>query len=75
MSERGRFFLLYHGGRDDPGPQQRAHIRSTPGLRVLEEASQRLLLVECSEEELRRTLRELVGWSCSRERKVRARQE
>ena len=71
MSESDRF-VLYHRGPDTPAGHERDRIRATPGLRVLDVASPRLMLVECSETELRRTLRDLEGWSCERERIYRA---
>ena len=74
MSENDRF-VLYHRGQETPAADERARIRATPGLRVLDEASPRLLLVECSEAELRRTLRDLEGWTCERERPVHARHD
>jgi hypothetical protein len=74
LSESDRF-VLYRRGRDTPAAEERARIRATPGLHVLDEASPRLLLVECSEAELRQTLRELEGWTCERERSVRARHD
>ncbi|MBV9747523.1 MAG: hypothetical protein JO157_01800 [Acetobacteraceae bacterium] len=71
MSETDHF-VLYRRGRDAPAAEERARIRATPGLHVLDEASPRLLLVECSEAELRHALRDLEGWTCERERSVRA---
>ena len=71
MSDSDRF-VLYHRGPETPAEHERARIRATPGLRVLDAASPRLMLVESSEAELRRTLRHLDGWSCERERTFRA---
>jgi hypothetical protein len=64
-------FVLYYRGSTIPPEDDRARIRATPGLRVIDEASPRLLLVECRNLELQKTLRDLRGWSIEPEYPVR----
>ncbi len=65
-------FVLYYRGPKGPPAEHLRRIRSTAGLRVVEEDSPRLLLVEGAEVELKKALRMLDGWSVSPERSHRA---
>ena len=66
-------FVLYYPGPDPPPCGDQLAIRSTPGLRVLDEESSRLLLVEAPEAELRKTLTACDGWIIEPERPLQAR--
>jgi hypothetical protein len=54
---------LYYAGIHPPPETHRRKIRAIPGLRVLEEASPKLLLVEAAKDELQKILSELDGWT------------
>ncbi len=61
-------FVLYYRGSHEPPAEHLARIRRARGLRVVEEDSPRLLLVEAPEFELQKTLRGLTGWTVEPER-------
>ncbi len=62
---RGRFILRYTGGAPRP-VEHVARIRGTPNITVLGE-SDKMLLVESSEAELKTVLRSCPGWVLSAE--------
>jgi hypothetical protein len=64
-----RYILLYNGKGLKPAPDVE-QIRSTSGVKVLDEAS-RMLLVEGRAAELKRVLDELTSWSMTTEKLYR----
>lgn len=67
--------MLYYRGPGAPPSSDRNRIRATRGLRVIDEEFPALLLVECTEIELRKTLRELNGWTIEPEYPVQIRRD
>ena len=65
---RGCFILRYTGRPPKPG-EHVARIRGTPNTTVLSE-SDKMLLVESSEAELRTVLQSCPGWVMSAERTI-----
>jgi hypothetical protein len=68
-------FVLYYAGPHLPPDNHQREIRAIPGLRVLDEASPKLMLVDAPEEPLQKTLSELEGWTFERERPLRTGEE
>jgi hypothetical protein len=64
-------WVIYYSGPGNPPEDHRLRIREIPGLRVVDETSPRLLLVEAPESELRSTLGQLAGWIIEPEYPIR----
>jgi hypothetical protein len=62
VSRTANRFVLYYGGPIPPSTEDRKRIELIHGVRIVDEASARLLLVEGPETELRNGLKQMKGW-------------
>ncbi len=70
MSSGTRFVLYYAGALPPAGDQPK--IEAVPGLKIVDQTSPKLLLVEAPETPVHRLLEELDGWVLEPERPFRA---
>jgi len=64
-----RHVLRFRGAGAKP-PEDVARIRALPKLKVLDDASGRMMLVEAPEDELTELMRSLPQWVLSEERRI-----
>jgi hypothetical protein len=62
-----KFILRFHGSGDDTSSDL-TRIRSSSGVKVLDEASSRMILVEGGADEVRRLVDEMPDWVAVEER-------
>ena len=65
-----RFILRFRGG-SEASPQDIERICSVPNLQVIDRVSQKMLLVEAAEDELRATIDAMSGWVMVPEQMIR----
>ena len=61
-------FILRFRGSGDEAASDLQRIRSSPGIKVLDEASSRMVLVEAREEDVRQLVESMPEWIAVEER-------